>query len=253
VRTGWDTRQLFILGLLLFVLPALLSEGHRYPSTEAIAATLLAGVISITVHEFMHAWSALKLGDDTAYRMNRVNLNPANHFDPLGFFGFVLISLGFSSIAWGRPVPVNFNRLRGDFRKRKFASLVIAGCAPLSNVAMAGTAVFVLRLIDSPDVDLGFTGFFLARFAWMNMLLAAFNLIPLPPLDGYRVLSALLPNFWFPAMAKLEQFGLFLPFVLIFIDDRLDLGIYGQLIGPGLDALIRLFVNDAFETYFFRY
>ena len=68
-----------------------------------------------------------KFGDDTALVMNRVNLNPANHFDPLGFFGFVLISLGFTSIAWGKPVPVNFNRLQGDFRRRKIASLVIAG------------------------------------------------------------------------------------------------------------------------------
>jgi Zn-dependent protease len=176
-----------------------------------------------------------------------------NHFDPLGFFGFVLISLGFTSIAWGKPVPVNFNRLRGDFRQRKFASLIIAGCAPLSNVAMAGISVGLLTVLDSPGTDLGLTGFFLARFAWLNMLLAAFNLIPLPPLDGYRVLSALLPNFWFPTMAKLEQFGLFLPFLIIFIDDRLNLGIYGELIGPGLDGLFRLFVNDAFLTYFRRF
>jgi Zn-dependent protease len=253
VRTGWDTRQLFILGFALFILPALLREGLTFPSSEAIAATLLAGVIAITVHEFMHAWSAHMFGDDTALMLNRVNLNPANHFDPLGFFGFILISLGFTSIAWGKPVPVNFNRLRGDFRRRKLAGLVIAGCAPLSNVAMAGLAVGLLKVLDSPDIDLGFTGFFLARFAWMNMLLAAFNLIPLPPLDGYRVLTGLLPNFWFPTMARLEQFGLFLPFAVIFIDDWLDLGIYGELIGPGLNALIRLFVNQPFETYFFRY
>jgi len=253
VRAGWDTRQLFLLGLLIFVLPNLLSSGHRWPSNEAIVAMLLAGIISITVHEFMHAWSAHKLGDDTALMLNRVNLNPANHFDPLGFLGFVLISLGFTSIAWGKPVPVNFNRLRGDFRQRKIASLIIAGCAPLSNVAMAGAAVLLLSVMDQPGTDLGFTGFFLARFAWLNMLLAAFNLIPLPPLDGYRVLSALLPNFWFPTMAKLEQFGLFLPFLVIFIDGRLDLGIYGELIGPGLDGLIRLFVNDAFRAYFTRF
>jgi Zn-dependent protease len=253
VRAGWDPRQLFLLGLIIFVLPNLLSEGHRWPSTEAIIVMLLSGIIAITVHEFMHAWSAHMLGDDTALSMNRVNLNPMNHFDPLGFFGFVLISLGFTSIAWGKPVPVNFNRLRGDFRQRKIASLIIAGCAPLSNVAMAAAATGLLTVLDSPGTDLGLTGFFLARFAWLNMLLAAFNLIPLPPLDGYRVLSALLPNFWFPTMAKLEQFGLFLPFLIIFIDDRLDLGIYGELIGPGLDGLIRLFVNDAFGAYFYRF
>ena len=235
MRAGWDPRQLFLLGLLIFVLPNLLRGGWSLPPTDEIFAFLLSGIIAITVHEFMHAWSAHKLGDDTALMLNRVNLNPANHFDPLGFLGFVLISLGFTSIAWGKPVPVNFNRLRGDFKRRKFASLIIAGCAPLSNVAMAIIAAVLYRSISQPGVDLGFAGTFLIAFITLNVLLAAFNLIPLPPLDGYRVLSAVLPNFWYPTFAKLEQFGLFLPFLIIFIDNRLDLGIYDALIGPGLD------------------
>ena len=220
---------------------------------EAIVAYLLSGVIAITVHEFFHAYSAMKFGDDTALQLNRVNLNPVNHFDPLGFFGFVLISLGYNSIAWGKPVPVNFNRLRGHFRQRQVASLVIAGCAPLSNVAMAIAATVLLRVLDQSGTDLGFTGFFLARFAYLNMLLAAFNLIPLPPLDGYRVLAALLPNFWYPTFAKMEQFGLFLPFVVIFVDRWLGLGIYGALIGPGLNALGDLLVNETFAFYFSRF
>lgn len=240
MRTGWDPRQLFILGLVIFVLPSLLSGNRTTPDPDVIVATLLAGIISISVHEFFHAFSAWRFGDDTAYNLNRVNLNPVNHFDPLGFFGFVLIAFGFTSIAWGKPVPVNFNRLRGDFRKRKFASLVIAGCAPLSNVAMAVIATVLLRVLESPDRDLGFTGTFLVRFITLNILLAAFNLIPLPPLDGYRVLNAILPNFWYPLFARLQAFGLFLPFLIIFVDNRLDTGVYAALIQPGIDLQFRL-------------
>jgi Zn-dependent protease len=240
MRSGWDPRTLFILALIFFVVPNLLDSNHVRPSNEAIAASLLSAIISITVHEFMHAWSAYKLGDDTAYRMNRVNLNPINHFDPFGAVGFLLIALGYSSIAWGKPVPVNFNRLRGDFKQRKFASLIIAGCAPLSNVVMAVVAAAIWGLLSRSGDDLGFTGTFLAQFIFLNMLLAAFNMIPLPPLDGYRVLTALLPDFWFPTMAKLSQFGLFLPFMLIFVDDQFNLGIYNELITPGFNLIARL-------------
>ncbi len=240
MRQGWDPRQLFILGLAIFVVPQLLGGGRSIPSNDVIVASLISGVIAITVHEFFHAFSAWKLGDDTAYHMNRVNLNPVNHFDPLGFFGFVLIAFGFSSIAWGKPVPVNFNRLKGDFRRKKIASLIIAGCAPLSNVAMALIATVVLKVLEGPNTDLGFTGVFLTRFITLNVLLAAFNLIPIPPLDGYRILNAIVPSFWYPAFRKMETYGLFLPFLIIFIDSRLNLGIYAALIGPGIDAQFRL-------------
>ncbi|HQY29990.1 MAG TPA: site-2 protease family protein [Thermomicrobiales bacterium] len=246
MRQGWDPRSLFILALVFFVLPSLLRGGVSRPSNEMIVASLLSAVIAVSVHEFMHAWSAYLLGDDTAYRMNRVTLNPISHFDPLGAIGFILIALGYNSVAWGKPVPVNFNRLRGDFRQRKLASLIVAGCAPLSNVVMAVITAGIYGLLLRGDRDLGFTGTFLERFIVLNMVLAAFNLIPLPPLDGYRILTGLLPSFWFPTMARLEQFGLFLPLLLIWVDGRLKLGIYAELVGPGLDLITRL-VNYVFR------
>ena len=241
VGGGWDPTTLIIISLI-FIGPSLLSGG-RNTDGETIVAYLISAVIAVTVHEFMHAWTALKLGDDTAMRMGRVTLNPVAHFDPFGFLGFILIAFGFSTVAWGRPVPVAMNRLRGDFEQKKRGMLLIAIAGPISNVVMATGGIVALRLFLETERDLGFTGVFLASFATLNMGMAAFNLIPLPPLDGSRVLSGLLPSFWYPFFAKLEVAGLIMPFLLIFADRTLELGLYSAMVGPPLDALRTLLVD----------
>lgn len=248
---GWNPSTLILLSLL-FIGPSL-RNGRQNTSTEAIVASLIAAVIAVTVHECMHALTALRLGDDTAARMGRVTLNPVAHFDPFGFLGFILIAFGISTVAWGRPVPVVMSRLRGDFDRRKLGMLLIAIAGPISNFVMAAVAVLALRLFSRGDTDLGYTGFFLTRFAWINMSFAAFNLIPLPPLDGSRVLSGLLPSFWFPFFAKLETAGLATPFLLIFADRSLNLGLYDAMVGPPFNALYDLFVNTTFIDYFLRF
>jgi Zn-dependent protease len=248
---GFDPTTLIILSLL-FIGPSLL-RGRPDTSMETITVYLISAVIAVTVHEFMHAWTAMQLGDDTAMQMGRVTLNPVAHFDPFGFLGFILIAFGFSTVAWGRPVPVVMNRLRGDFDRRKLGMLLIAIAGPISNFAMAAVAVGALRLFSQGDTDLGYTGFFLTRFAYLNMGMAAFNLIPLPPLDGSRVLSGLLPSFWFPFFSKLEVAGLVTPFLLIFADGQLDLGLYDAMVGPPFRALIDLFTNATFVEYFYRF
>jgi len=238
---GFDPTTLILLSLL-FIGPSLLSGG-RNRDGETIVAYLISAVIAVTVHEFMHAWTAMRLGDDTAMRMGRVTLNPVAHFDPFGFLGFILIAFGFSTVAWGRPVPVQMNRLRGDFDQKKRGMLLIAIAGPISNVVMATVAVVALRALLETNQDLGFTGTLLAGFTTLNISMAAFNMIPIPPLDGSRVLAGLVPAFWYPFFAKIEVAGLILPFLLIFADRSLDLGLYNAMVGPPFDALWTLLVD----------
>lgn len=178
---------------------------------DYIMATIIAFVIGITVHEFMHAWSALKLGDTTAARQGRVTLNPISHFDPLGFIFMLLLALGFAPIAWGRPVPVNPGLLRGG--RHGMAITAIAG--PASNLVIAMAVVIPLRF-GGIEVE-GFLGLVVRQVIWINLLLAAFNMIPIPPLDGSKILAGILPNFWYQYMAPLQQYGVAILLILVFI------------------------------------
>lgn len=193
------------------------------PDATHIILTLVAFVVGITVHEFSHAWSALMLGDDTAQRQGRVTLNPIAHFDPIGFLGMVLISLGLFGIGWGRPVPANPGRLR--WRQRGMALTAFAG--PLSNIVVAALFAIPFRFGTGdlpPVVDL-----FVDRMIVINLLLASFNLIPIPPLDGHKILTGILPDFWYPYLAPLERYGVLVLLGLIM------LGSFGQ---PILGAMI---------------
>lgn len=193
------------------------------PSTpQYIIATLVAFVLGITVHEFSHAWSALMLGDDTAQRQGRVTLNPLAHLDPVGSIGILFLVIGGFGIGWGRPVPIVPSRLRGH--RRGMGVTAIAG--PVSNVILAAIFVIPLRF---GHVETGSAAYvFLRQIVVINILLAAFNMIPIPPLDGSKILTGVLPNFWYPYLAKLEQYGVVVLLVLIF---------FGSLGGSVLSAM----------------
>ena len=184
---------------------------------QLLVVVLLTFVVAITVHEFMHAWTAYQLGDDTAYLLGRISLNPVVHFDPLGFVMFLLIAIGVPAIAWGRPVPVNTYRLRPLGRFGRTGSMaLVAFAGPLSNVVLAAAAALSIRLgggfgSGTPLVDA------LTVFMSINIGLAAFNMIPVPPLDGSRILAAFLPPFWQPYLANLERYGFAILLVLIFV------------------------------------
>ncbi len=185
---------------------------------ERIIIYIVTFLVAITVHEFMHAWTASQLGDQTARNLGRVSFNPAVHFDPIGFFLFLLIALGFPAIAWGKPVPVNTYNLRplGRFGKKGSMAL-IALAGPVSNVVLAAIAAIPLRLGNTAlRADPVITNF-LFIFVSLNLLLAAFNMIPIPPLDGSKILMGLLPNFWTPILAPLERYGFMILLLIILI------------------------------------
>jgi len=219
--------------------------GNQDP--DVIVATLLTFLIAITVHEFMHAWTAWKLGDDTARQLGRITLNPVAHFDPLGFFLFVLIALGYPAFAWGKPVPVNPYRLRGNLRQRRIAMGIVAFAGPLSNVAMAGIAAIPFRIARSNGTDLGDGDLYLRVFILVNLWLAAFNMIPIPPLDGSKILMAILPNFWTPVLAPLERYGFAILLVLIFVGRGFGSGLITEMSSPVLNLLRQFIVGTEYR------
>ena len=192
-------------------------------------------VPSVILHEVAHGWAALRLGDDTARRAGRLTLNPVAHVDPFGtiLLPVLLAASGFGVIGYAKPVPVNLRRLR---RPRDHA-VVVALAGPATNLVLAVVAAVVVRAlggVESVDLgdgrlgDLGVVDIaFLAGF--FNVLLALFNLLPVPPLDGSAVIERALPRSWWPAWAKLRRwsFGIVLVAFLLF-------GLGGVVLDPAI-------------------
>ncbi|MFI2857418.1 site-2 protease family protein [Paenibacillus sp. JSM ZJ436] len=185
-----------------------------YP-LERLPFFLIALIIAFTVHEFSHAYFANKLGDPTAKLLGRVTLNPAVHFDFLGIF--LLLIAGFG---WARPVPVN----RANFSNPRRDSIIVSAAGPLSNLllAIAGCliygALYQLGAIDamSNERAVDAVHIFFDTFIVLNFFLFLFNLIPLPPLDGYRILVELVPRRVAAKLQSVEQWSI-LVFLLIIL------------------------------------
>jgi Zn-dependent protease len=187
---------------------------------QQITIWILPVLFAITVHEAAHGWVAFKLGDDTAYQLGRITLNPIKHIDPIGTIllpiVLLVISAGQFVFGWAKPVPVNFNQLK-KFR-RDMALVALAG--PAANLLMAILWIIIAKfgavLIDDFQITeaiflvyMGFAGVII------NALLMILNLFPILPLDGGRVLHSLLPPDLANSYARLEPFGIIILVALL--------------------------------------
>jgi Zn-dependent protease len=207
----------------------------------AVAIFLLVG---FPVHEFSHALAAYRLGDGTAKLFGRLTLNPLVHLDPYGSLLLVASAvLGGFIIGWAKPTPVNPSMLRGGRR----AEAWVAAAGPVSNLVMAILAAVALRLIVALDLASNDAALFVANvvymFIFINVALFIFNLIPIPPLDGSKVMFSLMnPGTVWRIRPTLEQWG-FLILIVVMIIPLNGISIGGRVIGPLLNGLVSVLVG----------
>lgn len=197
------------------------------PGLFIILAVLL--LYSVIAHEVAHGWVAYLFGDDTAMRSGRLSLNPMSHLDPIGTIALFIVGFG-----WAKPVPVDYLRLK-NFRLG-LISVSLAGC--LTNILLATFALFLLQLGAVSSNQLAV--FLLSLFAQINIILGSINLIPIPPLDGSKILMGFLPRSGQMALIRFERYGLFLLMILLFTGllnpfimfmQRMILGVIGFVLG----------------------
>lgn len=193
---------------------------------------LIVIVISLTIHEAAHAWTADKLGDSTARHLGRISLNPLVHIDPIGtvLLPLVAYATGAPLIGWAKPVPVDLRALRHG--RRDF--MVVAAAGPVSNLLMAFAASLVLRVLPAGSGLSDLAGDSVDLVVRLNLLLAVFNMIPVPPLDGGNVLAGLLPPQAAEAFDRLRPYGIFILYGLLLT------GTLPLIIGPPYLFLARL-------------
>lgn len=195
-------------------------------SLAQIVGIAVALVVGITFHEFSHALIADQLGDHRPRALGRVSLNPVAHIDPVGALVFVLAGFG-----WGRPVPVNVAALRPG----RIGMAMVAAGGPIANVIVATAAAVVFRVLEMAGVG----GFALDVWFYIvlyNLLLAVFNLLPIPPLDGYNVALAFLPPRTAFTVQRYAPYGVIVLLLLVFLPNS-PIGLLFDLV-RGLTRLL---------------
>ncbi|MCK9604927.1 MAG: site-2 protease family protein [Methylomonas sp.] len=183
---------------------------------QRIAVWILPVIFAITVHEVAHGWMAKQYGDKTADQQGRLTLNPLKHIDPVGTIivpGLLLITFTGFIFGWAKPVPVDAR----NFKNPKKAMMIVALAGPLSNLLMAIAWALLIRIGVAIDMEFVSMPLIYSGVAGItiNLVLALINMLPIPPLDGSRILSGLLPDYWAWRYNKLERWGFLILLVLL--------------------------------------
>ena len=197
-------------------------------------------LLALTFHEYAHAYMAYRYGDDTARQSGRLTLNPLRHLDPLGTIMIFIVHFG-----WAKPVPVNPNRLRNP----KKDMLWISAAGPMANMVLALASGLLIRVLltigVTPDrhTAIGLLFFMVIMSLQINLALAIFNILPIAPLDGSKILFALLPVRYEKLIYFLERYGPFILIGLIIFSQATGVSFLGGLIWPFVDFFRTLFAG----------
>jgi Zn-dependent protease len=215
-----------------------------------ISIWLLPAIIAITLHEAAHAFVARALGDDTASRLGRVSVNPLKHIDPFGTIllpGILLLAKSPFLFGYAKPVPVNFGALRSPRRDM----VLVAAAGPATNIALAIAAALGFHLVGYlPANAVQWTAENLKNAIILNVILAVFNMFPLPPLDGGRIAVGLLPDFLALPLARLERYGMAILIGLLILlpllgsQTGVDLSFLSNFISSCTQAVINLILKS---------
>ncbi len=202
------------------------------PSLHSMALMIPAIILGLTFHEFAHGWVADRLGDRTARSMGRLTLNPAAHLDPVG-----LVLLFLAGFGWAKPVPVNPYNLRGDMQR---GMLLVSLAGPATNIILAVVSAVVLGAFYG--LRLPYFESIMMYMIQINVVLAVFNLIPIPPLDGSKILAGILPGRqnW---LYQLETYGAIILIILVFT------GAIGFLFRIFISPIVMMLISIANFVY----